>query len=167
MLRQSEPTSSTLQLVANDMSGIMEKLDTRELDLGDGEYDTTDASTAGVCTLSAWRSSTVTSRLSDTSPLCLPAAERLSFMAIYNTVGFKEPAAKVFLSSPITAKILEVERFTSAQDRFNITTQRSVNKSMPAVFHIELKHGEFTWLVKKKEKHFMDLHRELRTYKTF
>ncbi|XP_042338727.1 phospholipase D1-like, partial [Plectropomus leopardus] len=38
---------------------------------------------------------------------------------------------------------------------------------MPAVFKIELKHGEFTWLVKKKEKHFMDLHRELRTYKTF
>ncbi|TMS08899.1 phospholipase D1 [Larimichthys crocea] len=140
MLRQSEPTSSTLQLVANDMSGIMEKLDTRELDLGDGEYDTTDASAA---------------------------AERLSFMAIYNTVGFKEPTAKVFLSSPITAKILEVERFTSAQDRFNITTQRSVNKSMPAVFHIELKHGEFTWLVKRKEKHFMDLHKELRTYKTF
>ncbi|TKS87343.1 Phospholipase D1 [Collichthys lucidus] len=140
MLRQSEPTSSTLQLVANDMSGIMEKLDTRELDLGDGEYDTTDASAA---------------------------AERLSFMAIYNTVGFKEPAAKVFLSSPITAKILAVERFTSAQDRFNVTTQRSVNKSMPAVFKIELKHGEFTWLVKRKEKHFMELHRELRTYKTF
>uniref|UniRef100_A0A8C4ESG7 Phospholipase n=1 Tax=Dicentrarchus labrax TaxID=13489 RepID=A0A8C4ESG7_DICLA len=72
--------------------------------------------------------------------------------AIYNTVGFKESTAKVFLSSPITAKILEVERFTS---------------SMPAVFKIELKHGEFTWLVKRKEKHFMDLHRELRTYKTF
>lgn len=56
------------------------------------------------------------------------AAERLPFTAIYNTVGFKEPEAKVFLSSPITAKILEVERFTSAQDRFNVTTQRSVNK---------------------------------------
>uniref|UniRef100_A0A8C5A597 Phospholipase n=1 Tax=Gadus morhua TaxID=8049 RepID=A0A8C5A597_GADMO len=40
-------------------------------------------------------------------------------------------------------------------------------QSMPAVFKIELKHGEFTWLVKKKEKHFMDLHRELKTYKTF
>nr|XP_046227408.1 phospholipase D1 [Scatophagus argus]XP_046227409.1 phospholipase D1 [Scatophagus argus] len=140
MLRQSEPTTSTLQLVANDMTGIMEKLDTRELDLEDGEYDTADASAP---------------------------ADRLPFMAIYNTVGFKEPTAKVFLSSPITARILEVERFTSAQDRFNVTTQRSVNKSMPAVFKIELKHGEFTWLVKKKEKHFIDLHRELRTYKTF
>ncbi|XP_049912840.1 phospholipase D1 [Epinephelus moara] len=138
MLQSSQPTSSTLQLVANDMSGIMEKLDTRELDLEDGEYDTTDAHDSG---------------------------ERLPFTAIYHTVGFKESEAKVFLTSPITAKILEVERFTSAQDRFNQTTQRSVNKSMPAVFKIELKHGEFTWLVKRKEKHFMDLHKELRTYK--
>lgn len=40
-------------------------------------------------------------------------------------------------------------------------------QSLPAVFKIEMKHGEFTWLVKRKEKHFMDLHRELRTYKTF
>uniref|UniRef100_A0A8C5AZY3 Phospholipase n=1 Tax=Gadus morhua TaxID=8049 RepID=A0A8C5AZY3_GADMO len=78
--------------------------------------------------------------------------KRIPFPAIYNTVGFKEAEARVYLSSPITAKILEVERFTSAQD---------------PVFKIELKHGEFTWLVKKKEKHFMDLHRELKTYKTF
>uniref|UniRef100_A0A8C7L843 Phospholipase n=1 Tax=Oncorhynchus kisutch TaxID=8019 RepID=A0A8C7L843_ONCKI len=76
-----------------------------------------------------------------------------------NTVGFKEAEVKVFLSSPITAKILEVERFTSAQDRFNITSQRSVNK-----VHT---HGEFSWVVKRKEKHFMDLHRELLRYKTF
>ncbi|XP_059182788.1 phospholipase D1 [Centropristis striata] len=141
MLRQSDnATSSTLELVANDMTGIMEKLDTRELDLEDGEYDTTDEPTP---------------------------AERLPFSVIYHTVGFKESEAKVFLSSPITAKILEVERFTAAQDRFYVTSQRSVNKSLPAVFKIELKHGEFTWLVKRKEKHFMDLHRELRTYKTF
>lgn len=47
MLRQSEPTSSTLQLVANDLTGIMETLDSRELDLEDGEYDTTDAHGSG------------------------------------------------------------------------------------------------------------------------
>lgn len=40
-------------------------------------------------------------------------------------------------------------------------------QAMPAVYKIELKHGEFTWVVKRKEKHFVDLHRELRTYKTF
>uniref|UniRef100_A0A8C5GYV6 Phospholipase n=1 Tax=Gouania willdenowi TaxID=441366 RepID=A0A8C5GYV6_GOUWI len=82
---------------------------------------------------------------------------RLPFTVVYNTVGFKEAGQQVFLSCPISAKILEVERFTSAQDRFNVTHQRS----------IELRHGEFSWLVKKKEKNFIDLHRELRTYKTF
>uniref|UniRef100_A0A8C6Q301 Phospholipase n=1 Tax=Nothobranchius furzeri TaxID=105023 RepID=A0A8C6Q301_NOTFU len=41
-----------------------------------------------------------------------------------------------------------------------------VFQSLPAVFRIELKHGEFTWVVKRKEKHFMELHRELKTYKT-
>uniref|UniRef100_A0A8C1WQV4 Phospholipase n=1 Tax=Cyprinus carpio TaxID=7962 RepID=A0A8C1WQV4_CYPCA len=71
-------------------------------------------------------------------------------------IGFKEPGAHVFLTAlPITAKILEVERFTSAQDRFNVTSQR------------KMRHGNFTWLIKRKEKHFMELHRELRTYKTF
>uniref|UniRef100_A0A4W6G1S7 Phospholipase n=1 Tax=Lates calcarifer TaxID=8187 RepID=A0A4W6G1S7_LATCA len=127
-MSQHEQTSSTLQLVANDMTNIMEKLDTRELDLGDGEYDTTDTSST---------------------------ADHLPFTAIYHTVAFKEPEAKVFLSSPITAKILEVERFTS------------ILSGGYTVLNTELKHGEFTWLVKRKEKHFMELHRELRTYKTF
>lgn len=52
----------------------------------------------------------------------------MPFKAVYHTVAFKEPEAKVFLASPISAKILEVERFTSAQDRFYVTTQRSINK---------------------------------------
>uniref|UniRef100_A0A673B5E6 Phospholipase n=1 Tax=Sphaeramia orbicularis TaxID=375764 RepID=A0A673B5E6_9TELE len=98
----------------------------------------------------------------------LPGDSRIPFSAVYATVGFKETTAKVYLPAvPITARILEVERFTTAQDRFNLSHHRSVNKSLPAVFKIELKHGEFTWVVKRKEKHFMELHRELRTYKTF
>uniref|UniRef100_A0AAR2KRR8 Phospholipase n=1 Tax=Pygocentrus nattereri TaxID=42514 RepID=A0AAR2KRR8_PYGNA len=84
---------------------------------------------------------------------------RIPFSAVYKTTGFKEPGARVFLTSiPITAKIQEVERFASPQDRFSITNQR--------MFRIELRHGNFTWIVKRKEKHFMELHRELRTYKT-
>lgn len=133
MQKQSEPTSSTLQLVANDMTDIMETLDTRELDLGDGEYDTADAHVPGVC---ACVISVVFIRHQYASVFlmcvcfcwCFSAAEHLPFTAIYHTVGFKESEAEVFQSSPITAKILEVERFTSAQDRFNVTTQRSVNK---------------------------------------
>uniref|UniRef100_A0A3Q2G0U3 Phospholipase n=1 Tax=Cyprinodon variegatus TaxID=28743 RepID=A0A3Q2G0U3_CYPVA len=92
---------------------------------------------------------------------------RIPFSAVYGTVGFREANARVYLPTvPITAKILEVERFTTAQDRFNLSQHRSVNKSLPAVFKIEMKHGEFTWLVKRKEKHFLELHREMRTYKT-
>lgn len=37
MLQQDVSTASTLQLVATDMTEIMENLDTRELDIGDGE----------------------------------------------------------------------------------------------------------------------------------
>uniref|UniRef100_A0A087XTJ1 Phospholipase n=1 Tax=Poecilia formosa TaxID=48698 RepID=A0A087XTJ1_POEFO len=142
MLRQSEPTSSTLHLVASDMTSIMEQLDTKDLDVGDGEFPTTFVTLAVVL-----------------------AGDRLPFTAIYSLVGFKESDAMVFLSSPITAKILEVERYTSNQDRFNNTVQRSVNKATPAMYRIELKHGEFTWEVKKKEKHFVELHRDLRAYK--
>uniref|UniRef100_A0A9J7YXQ6 Phospholipase n=1 Tax=Cyprinus carpio carpio TaxID=630221 RepID=A0A9J7YXQ6_CYPCA len=120
MLRQQEPTVSTLHLVANDMTDIMENLDTRELDNGDGEEEFDE--------------------------------NRIPFSAVYKTIGFKEPGAHVFLTAlPITAKILEVERFTS------------VRSPTP----IEMRHGNFTWLIKRKEKHFMELHRELRTYKTF
>lgn len=143
MLRPQDPTVSTLHLVANDMTDIMENLDTRELDIGDGEdeFDGQDPNSTD---------------------------SRIPFSAVYKTKGFKEPGARVFLTAlPITAKILEVERFTSAQDRFNITAQRSVSKVLPAVFKIEMKHGNFTWMVKRKEKHFMELHRELRAYKTF
>uniref|UniRef100_A0A3B4DPP8 Phospholipase n=1 Tax=Pygocentrus nattereri TaxID=42514 RepID=A0A3B4DPP8_PYGNA len=130
--------SSTLQLVATDMMEIMENLDTRELDIGDGEevYDGQDGNNSGK-----------------------RGNSRIPFSAVYKTTGFKEPGARVFLTSiPITAKIQEVERFASPQDRFSITNQR--------MFRIELRHGNFTWIVKRKEKHFMELHRELRTYKT-
>ncbi|XP_061614882.1 phospholipase D1-like isoform X2 [Phyllopteryx taeniolatus] len=137
MLAQSQPASSTLQLVASDVSGIMETLDARELDTGDAG----DASAGGG-----------------------PPGDGLPFLAVYKTAGFKD-SKSAFLSRPVTAKILEVERFTPSQDRFNVGRERSVSKSTGAVYKIEMKHGEFTWLVKKKEKHFHDLHRDLKTYK--
>uniref|UniRef100_A0A669D290 Phospholipase n=1 Tax=Oreochromis niloticus TaxID=8128 RepID=A0A669D290_ORENI len=98
--------------------------------------------------LSEYEKITLNTRL-----VSVPGDCRIPFSAVYATVGFKEANAKVYLPTvPIIARILEVERFTT---------------SLPAVFKIELKHGEFTWMVKRKEKHFMELHRELRTYKTF
>ncbi|XP_068558429.1 phospholipase D1a [Cebidichthys violaceus] len=157
MLGKAPPTISSLNLINSEvsdataapdahdgitMADLVESLDTRELDMGEAEENDYDGNYLGDC--------------------------RIPFSAVYATVGFKEANAKVYLPTvPITARILEVERFTTAQDRFNLSHQRSVNKSLPAVFKIELKHGEFTWVVKRKEKHFMELHRELRTYKTF
>uniref|UniRef100_A0A3Q1EVN3 Phospholipase n=1 Tax=Acanthochromis polyacanthus TaxID=80966 RepID=A0A3Q1EVN3_9TELE len=138
----SDATSNSDELDGIDMADLVESLDARELDLGEGEEIDYDGNCLG--------------------------DSRIPFSAVYATVGFKEANAKVYLPTvPITARILEVERFTTAQDRFNLSHHRSVNKSLPAVFKIELKHGEFTWVVKRKEKHFLELHRELRTYKTF
>uniref|UniRef100_A0A3Q3KJY8 Phospholipase n=1 Tax=Mastacembelus armatus TaxID=205130 RepID=A0A3Q3KJY8_9TELE len=141
MLGKAQPTTSRLNLVNSEvsdtkvtldicdgikMTNLVENLDARELDIGEGDDIDCEGNYLGDC--------------------------RVPFSAVYGTVGFKEANAKVYLPSvSITARILEVERFTS---------------SLPAVFKIELKHGEFTWLIKRKEKHFMELHRELRTYKT-
>uniref|UniRef100_A0A8C0IE00 Phospholipase n=1 Tax=Bubo bubo TaxID=30461 RepID=A0A8C0IE00_BUBBB len=39
--------------------------------------------------------------------------------------------------------------------------------TLPNVYTIELTHGEFTWQVKRKFKHFQEFHRELLRYKAF
>lgn len=118
----------------------MESLDTRELDFGDEDEEEVDF---------------------DSSECRIP------FSAVYRTTSFKETNARVYLATePITARVLEVERFVRAMDRFNPSIQRSTNKDRSALFRIELKHGNFTWVVKRKEKHFIELHRELLRYKT-
>uniref|UniRef100_A0A8C1UBV1 Phospholipase n=1 Tax=Cyprinus carpio TaxID=7962 RepID=A0A8C1UBV1_CYPCA len=75
----------------------------------------------------------------------LTGASRIPFSAVYRTVGFKE---------------------TEAEKDVTDLTSLLFSQAMPAVFKIELKHGNFTWIVKRKEKHFMELHRELLRYKT-
>lgn len=83
--------------------------------------------------------------------------ECIPFSSIYNTQGFKEPNIQVYLSGcPVKAQVLEVERFTST------SRMPSVN-----LYTIELTHGEFTWQVKRKFKHFQEFHRELLKYKAF
>uniref|UniRef100_A0A3P8ZPJ5 Phospholipase n=1 Tax=Esox lucius TaxID=8010 RepID=A0A3P8ZPJ5_ESOLU len=178
------------------MSDVVESLDTRELDIGDGEDPDCDPTTLGACSKRALDinytltdvscsddihqpppvtvvplphtdPNSLTGCLCCSPPLplshvhpspslllCVSTGEsHIGFSAVYNTVSFKESEARVYLSTiPITARILEVERF---------------NTSLPAVFKIELRHGEFTWVVKRKEKHFMELHRELLRYKMF
>uniref|UniRef100_A0A8C0IEM6 Phospholipase n=1 Tax=Bubo bubo TaxID=30461 RepID=A0A8C0IEM6_BUBBB len=48
----------------------------------------------------------------------------------------------------------------------NLLTER-VQPQCPNVYTIELTHGEFTWQVKRKFKHFQEFHRELLRYKAF
>ncbi|KAK1786247.1 hypothetical protein P4O66_017948, partial [Electrophorus voltai] len=98
---------------------------------------------------------------------CAPGEIHIPFSAVYQTMGFKEPHARVFLPTlPITAKIQAVERFTRFKDRFNVSNQGGVSKNTSTVFRIELRHGNFIWVVKRKEKQFLELHRELLRYKT-
>ncbi|XP_041514865.1 phospholipase D1 isoform X3 [Microtus oregoni] len=83
--------------------------------------------------------------------------EYIPFSSIYNTQGFKEPNIQTYLSGcPVKAQVLEVERFTSS------SRMPSIN-----LYTIELTHGEFTWQVKRKFKHFQEFHRELLKYKAF
>uniref|UniRef100_A0A663MKF8 phospholipase D n=1 Tax=Athene cunicularia TaxID=194338 RepID=A0A663MKF8_ATHCN len=77
--------------------------------------------------------------------------------AIYHTHGFKEPGTQTYLTGcPVRVRVLEVERFTSTK-----------KVPSPNVYTIELTHGEFTWQVKRKFKHFQEFHRELLRYKAF
>uniref|UniRef100_A0A672PLT0 Phospholipase n=1 Tax=Sinocyclocheilus grahami TaxID=75366 RepID=A0A672PLT0_SINGR len=123
-----------------DMSDTVENLDTRDLGFSDAEDEPEEVDF------------TFPEGIPQSALSFLTGVSRIPFSAVYRTVGFKETEAQVYLNAaPVTAKILDVERFTRA---------------MPAVFKIELKHGNFTWIVKRKEKHFMDLHRELLRYKT-
>nr|XP_014341999.1 PREDICTED: phospholipase D1 [Latimeria chalumnae] len=89
---------------------------------------------------------------------CDPKAtvgSRIPLSAIYNTKGFKDPNLQVYLPwAPIKVRVLEVERFTS-----------TTKVPSPNIYTIELTHGEFTWSVKRKFKHFQELHRELKRYK--
>ncbi|XP_074859720.1 phospholipase D1 isoform X2 [Carettochelys insculpta] len=81
----------------------------------------------------------------------------IPFSAIYNTQGFKEPHIQTYLiGCPVKVRVLEVERFTSTK-----------KVPSPNVYTIEFTHGEFTWQVKRKFKHFQDFHRELLRYKAF
>ncbi|XP_072852294.2 phospholipase D1 [Pogona vitticeps] len=124
--------TSTLRKIADDMSNIIESLDTRELHFEGEEVDT--------------------DVLHDPK-----TSVGIPFSAIYNTKGFKEAHLQIYLTGcPIRVRVLEVERFTST------TKVPSLH-----VYTIELTHGEFTWQVKRKFKHFQEFHRELLRYKAF
>uniref|UniRef100_A0A8C6W784 Phospholipase n=1 Tax=Nannospalax galili TaxID=1026970 RepID=A0A8C6W784_NANGA len=93
MSLKSKPrvNTSALQKIADDMSNLIENLDTRELHF-EGEEVEYDVSPGDP----------------KTQEVGIP------FSAVYNTQGFKEPNIQTYLSGcPVKAEVLEVERFTS------------------------------------------------------
>ncbi|XP_043854121.1 LOW QUALITY PROTEIN: phospholipase D1 [Dromiciops gliroides] len=134
MSLKNEPrvNTSALQKIADDMSNIIENLDTRDLHF-DGEEVDFDFSP------------------DDSKPVRIP------FSVIYHTQGLRSQNNDLLTGCPIKAQVLEVERFTS-------TTRVSTSINL---YTIELTHGEFTWQVKRKFKHFQEFHRELLKYKAF
>ncbi|XP_078266685.1 phospholipase D1-like isoform X2 [Rhinoraja longicauda] len=130
--QESFHRSSPLKGVAQDISQLMEKLDTNELYLEGDEADL---------------DITIETRASD--------GAQIPFSAVYMTKGFKEADIQVYITgAPIKAHVVDVERFTSTR-----------KVPSPNVYTIELTHGEFNWRVKRKFKHFQELHRELLRYK--
>uniref|UniRef100_A0A4W4DXY6 phospholipase D n=1 Tax=Electrophorus electricus TaxID=8005 RepID=A0A4W4DXY6_ELEEL len=68
---------------------------------------------------------------------------------------FKSLDCNVFLDSvPIQVQVTEVERFTSTRVALN-----------PNLYTVELNHGNFTWKIKRRFKHFQALHQELLKFK--
>ncbi|XP_048095981.1 phospholipase D1 [Alosa alosa] len=74
----------------------------------------------------------------------------IPFPTIYNLLPFKSMDSAVFVEEvPVLVRVTEVERFTCT---------RVLN---PNLYTIELSHGEFTWKIKRRFKHFQALHQEL------
>lgn len=82
---------------------------------------------------------------------CLP------FSNIYNHVlGFEQPRREVFIpGKAVEAHILEVESSSLLDNLLN-----------PHLYTIELRHGDFHWVIKRRYVHFLNLHRQLKMYRT-
>ncbi|KAM8973605.1 phospholipase D2 isoform 1-T1 [Pelodytes ibericus] len=81
---------------------------------------------------------------------------RSPFLIVYNLKPLKHQPAVFLNGVPVTAKISETERYTSGS---KIRTS--------TLYSVHLTHGPFTWTVKKKFKHFQELHRDLLRHKIF
>ncbi|XP_031442595.1 phospholipase D1 isoform X2 [Clupea harengus] len=74
----------------------------------------------------------------------------IPFRTIYHFLPFKSMDCAVFVEEvPVSVRVTDVERFTCT---------RVLN---PNLYTIELSHGEFTWKIKRRFKHFQALHQEL------
>ncbi|XP_069805501.1 phospholipase D2 isoform X2 [Dendropsophus ebraccatus] len=78
------------------------------------------------------------------------------FLAVYDMMPLKHQGPVFLKGVPVTANILQTERYTSGS-KVRTSTLYSFN----------LTHGPFQWTIKKKFKHFQELHRDLLRHKIF
>ncbi|XP_078389909.1 phospholipase D2-like [Cetorhinus maximus] len=80
---------------------------------------------------------------------------RSPYLLVYNIKPFKEQKRQVFLKGvPVTVHIEGTERHL-----------RGFKVRPNTVYIMRITHGDFTWMVKKKFKHFEELHRDLLKHK--
>uniref|UniRef100_A0ABM5EJU0 Phospholipase n=1 Tax=Pogona vitticeps TaxID=103695 RepID=A0ABM5EJU0_9SAUR len=79
-----------------------------------------------------------------------PGERRRPFLAVYELKPLRSQAPLFLQGVPVTARVEATERYTSG------------SKVRPnTLYSLRVTHGEFTWTMKKKFKHFQELHRDL------
>ncbi|KAE8620516.1 hypothetical protein XENTR_v10010293 [Xenopus tropicalis] len=81
---------------------------------------------------------------------------RSPFLAIYDMKPLKHERSVFMKGVPVTARVSDTERYT-----------RGTKVRHSTLYTIILTHGPFTWTIKKKFKHFQELHRDLLRHKLF
>ncbi|GCB84444.1 hypothetical protein scyTo_0025183, partial [Scyliorhinus torazame] len=77
------------------------------------------------------------------------------YLLVYCIKPFKERNRHVFLKGvPVTVHVEGIER-----------NLRGFKVRPNTVYMMRITHGDFTWMVKKKFKHFEELHRDLLKHK--
>ncbi|XP_053861774.1 phospholipase D2 isoform X2 [Malaclemys terrapin pileata] len=78
------------------------------------------------------------------------------FLVVYDLKPLKSQGPVFAKGVPVTARVEGTERYTTG------------SKIRPStLYSLRLTHGDFTWTMKKKFKHFQELHRDLMRHKIF
>ncbi|XP_038861469.1 phospholipase D2-like isoform X2 [Salvelinus namaycush] len=81
--------------------------------------------------------------------------ESRPFLVVHHLLDVKEAGVPVLLpGTPVICRVDSTERYTT-RSKVRVCT----------LYTVKLTHGKFTWTVKRKYKHFQELHRDLYKYK--
>lgn len=82
-------------------------------------------------------------------------SEKRDFIVVHHLADLKGGSiSPLIYGTPITCKVENTERYTT-RSKVHVCT----------LYTVRLTHGEFTWTVKRKYKHFQELHRDLYKHK--